>query len=667
MRFRDRRWSFGDPRDWLSCQQALPARQRIAEALGVLALAGVLALVGWSSAAAQQGEQSQADSQALGAGTPFADLFQDSADVNVVNLEVQVTDGEGQPVSGLGLEDFVLLEDGEPVEITNFYAVENGEVLLPAPVSAAEGEATAAPEAAAEESGAEPPPRQLTIALFVDNTFISPTGRSRVFSKVREFLLDAFQPGTRILLAANERELVIRQPLTEVPFDIYYTLDAMERDGSPEATSFEIQHRGILREIGELNIDQASGFFATTGANADLPQEFLTQQVVSEIQGLVPRIRSYSQQVHVRAKDSLDVLDRFVRSIAGMPGTKAVIHVSDGIPMRAGEDLFEALNLRVEQLPSQQSLLSLQDEASRYDLSEELQNMAAAANRDRVSFYTLYAAPPAAALRGAAENRGSLLNNASLGNLAEANAQASLSLLAEQTGGTTANDATDFLSTLETIYRDFNHHYALGYVAPRRGGAAGARNLEVRLVEAAERRGWSLRHRSSVRDKSAAERMAERTYTTLALGAVDNPLGVGVSPQTIEEEGGTLEGDGEDEALFVVPLLVQVPLGNVVLVPGAAHHEGRVSVYLAVGDELGRLSPVTRHVCPIRIPNEELLTALGRTAACGLRLLMRGGPQKVAVTVHDELGARESAIQLELDVAVEEAASAPADAPVPGR
>ena len=46
----------------------------------------------------------------------------ETVDVNVVNVDVWVTDKKGQPVWGLEAKDFQLFEDEDKVEIGNFYA-----------------------------------------------------------------------------------------------------------------------------------------------------------------------------------------------------------------------------------------------------------------------------------------------------------------------------------------------------------------------------------------------------------------------------------------------------------------------------------------------------------------------------------------------------------------
>ena len=48
----------------------------------------------------------------------------ETVDVNVVNVEVVVTDKKGNPIHGLSQGDFELIEDGRPVEIANFYSVD---------------------------------------------------------------------------------------------------------------------------------------------------------------------------------------------------------------------------------------------------------------------------------------------------------------------------------------------------------------------------------------------------------------------------------------------------------------------------------------------------------------------------------------------------------------
>ncbi len=152
---------------------------------------------------------------------------------------------------------------------------------------------------------------------------------------------------------------------------------------------------------------------------------------------------------------------------------------------------------------------------------------------------------------------------------------------------------------------------------------------------------WRLRHRGSFRDRPAVERAAEHTRAALWIDVLENPLEIAV--ETREQEP---QGDGT----FVIPLLVQVPLGKLALLPGEKEHRARLSLFVAVRDEKGRTSEVNRQLWPIRIANSEVLTALGQTAAYGVRLRMRGGRQKIAIRVLDEVTSLASTVNLTLDV-----------------
>jgi len=59
------------------------------------------------------------------------------SDVTVVEVDVVVTDKSGRPVRGLRREDFEIFEDGSPVEIATFSAVDApeapGHSIIPPP------------------------------------------------------------------------------------------------------------------------------------------------------------------------------------------------------------------------------------------------------------------------------------------------------------------------------------------------------------------------------------------------------------------------------------------------------------------------------------------------------------------------------------------------------
>ncbi|MEM9597298.1 MAG: hypothetical protein AAGD06_23725, partial [Acidobacteriota bacterium] len=161
---------------------------------------------------------------------------------------------------------------------------------------------------------------------------------------------------------------------------------------------------------------------------------------------------------------------------------------------------------------------------------------------------------------------------------------------------------------------------------PPVGAKVAAHRVEVRLAQ--RRRGAEIRHRRHVVIKSLDQEMAERTSSALLPAApTSNPL-------EVEIEVGEAQA-GEDGALRL-PLRVRVPLSRLALVPDRHAHGGRLSVFFAAGG-LGRgIGPVRKDLVPVRIANQELLTALGRRVDYRTEIDVPPGAGRIAVTVRDD-------------------------------
>jgi VWFA-related protein len=599
-------------------------------------------------------------SEAL-ADQELSNIFRDTEEVHVINVDVVVTDAEGRPVTGLTAEDFRLFEDGRPVEISNFYPVDEGRpVPLPAEATGGlggrdvGGRREGTPAAPAEPA----PPPELHLVVYIDNVHLSPIHRNRVLTRLDELLSRSWRPGMSVMLVSNERALEIRQPFTDRREDVLAALDGLKSTGS-RGSRLDQDREALLAAMGQVSVDIGSGLFDTKaglsgGARSVGPgtegeeegpqqqgpgvvsQSDLTAKVAAEAYALVPQLLAYAQARNDEVAASLDVLERLVDLLSGLPGRKAVLHVSDGLSANPAEAIFEAFDRLFEVLPRSPNLVGLSKEAVRFDLLADFRDLAAAANAGRVSLYTLDASPPEAVSRAGAENANEI-RNLGFSSTEERNAQESLVLLAEETGGRSSLSNVTLDSTVTGLFADFGSYYSLGYAAEREPGRE--RHIEVRLAD--RRRGVTVRYRRTMRDREPQELMAERTLAALVLGTAENPLQVKLE---------ALDPQPAEDGNFLVPVRVRIPLAKLVLIPGAREHEARVSMYVAAVDDRGRASEVIRQVCPIRIPNAELLVALGGHAECGVRLLVRPGEQRVAVSVRDEMSARDSTVQLDLEV-----------------
>ncbi|MCZ6793943.1 MAG: VWA domain-containing protein, partial [Planctomycetota bacterium] len=517
-------------------------------------------------------------------------VFRDATRVTVIHLDVTVTDRAGRPVHGLEKEDFQLFEDGEPVEISHFLAVEGGSTRMATGGGEEEsGEAATAPE----------PERRLHLVVFFDNSNLTIRGRLRALSRLRELLHEDWRPETRATLVGNERALVVRQPFTSDPELFLAALG------------------GLIEEIEGLVVDVATANLRAEGPGA------LEVDSSSGVEA----------EAHIRS--TLRILGRLVDSVAALPGRKVVLYVSDGLDLRPGEELVEGHGSHFELLPGTTNVIAPQLEAVRYDFTEDLLELVARANAGRTTFYTLNSFVHGFARRDSVESRTGFWNLEPASSH-ENNTRDSLIRLAEDTGGRAARSDLEIDRLLEDVFLDFDNHYSLGYVAGE-SEIGSERELEVRV----RRPDLEVHHRSTFRAKSEEEKLEERTLSALGGDLVANPLGIDVEAREQNPDG---------EGRFEVSLLVKVPLGKLVLLPGEREHRARIVLFLATRDQRGRTSPIVKHLCPVRIPNSQVLVAKGRTAACGIRLSMRGGRQTVAVSVRDELASVDSTVQIVLDV-----------------
>jgi VWFA-related protein len=552
-------------------------------------------------------------------------VFRETAEVNVVNVEVAVSDRQGRPVTGLEREDFELFENGRPVEISNFFAVQGGRQ---APRLVTTGSDEAAPPI---PDG--PRIRQNHLIIYVDNANIRETNRRKVFNSLREFLRSNWRSNLWAMVVSNDRSLTIRQEFTPDLETVLEAVDELAQKASAQPR-FDAERRNLMRLIEDVNVEAGSGVFGIADPNAALIQ--------GQAQALLPLIRSYSEERLQYIRETLRILDQFVSMAAGMPGRKSVLYVSDGLSLRPGEALYEGFARRFQLLGSVGANTSPDLEASRDDATADFRDLVTRANTSGVTFYTIDASPTAALVRGSAETVGSAGGNFgswrdAIETTEQSVRQDSLVMMADGTGGRYGFTPASFDDLFDGIFTDFDNFYSLGYLADRLESGK-KRDIEVRLRD--NPGGLEVRFRRSFRDKTALELAAERAQAALLVDDLDNPLGVTLEPR----DRTPFEGN------YVVHMLVKLDIATLALLPEEEALRGNVSLFVAVRDDQGRASAVRRILCPIQIPAVAGGADADGTAACGARLLMRDGRQRVAVSVLDETAKVHSTTSTLVDV-----------------
>ncbi len=556
--------------------------------------------------------------------------FGDVVEVNVVNVEVYVTDKDGKRVTGLRKEDFEVLEDGKPVAITNFAAVARTVPDSPSQPAATEPAAPAAPAAASEAI----PDDWLNLVVLVDNAHLRPENRTRAVNQIRQFLARNVRPLDRVMLATHDLGLKVRQPFTGDPAALDKTLQEIEKVATPGGIQLDQDRRSALRTMFSINALDPCSY------------------------AMMAPIETYAQQTRNEVLRTLGALKFLVNSLAGIPGRKAVLYVSDGLPMTPGEELYQVVyevcgggagssGLVVVDpfatagrapasagYPAQQALI----DAQKHGVADRFADLTAHANANRVTFYTLQAS----GLRGLASADAEIepgeraLQLMTVHQVQTTNVQNSLSAMAADTGGRAILNVNDFLPDLGRMREDFSVYYSLGYT-PAHTGDGRQHQLEVKVRKA----GLKVRHRQGYRDKPLAERVVDRTLAALVHGIEDNPMEI-----TMEIGDATRSEDGS----YTVPVRLRIPMFRLTVVNRQGSYEGKLRLLVITGDDKGGTSPPRQVPVPIQIPRKQVLGALGQFYLYTLTLQMPAGAQTVAVAVRDELGAATSYLSRKVEV-----------------
>ena len=542
-------------------------------------------------------------------------VFVDRVDVNVVNIEVFVYDRAGNRVTGLTKDDFEVLEDGEPVEITNFFAVDRERRL----VRSLEAGRLPEESAPSEEIRLLPEDRQLNLVVYVDNFNLRPSGRKRVFDELGTFLEDRIRLGDNVMLIEAYRGARVVQPFTRDLGTVEEALRTMRES----ATHRQIDESEIRRRLRSMQI--AAGQERPRQAHAEVLQ--YVESATSDLRRSAASLRDT------------------IRSLAGLPGRKALLYVSEGLPQRPGEELYQQLQaifgdlaLRTAGRPGEVIDPSL--EALRSDQTGLFNKVVREANAQQVTFYTLDASGPSGMSGLSAATSGTAIagfaGRSAFDGLRKQNLQQPLIEMAEATGGTSILDSFNFGEVLDRLASDFDSFYSLGY-NPMNREQADYRDIEVRVKPA----GLRVRHRTGYVHKTAEERVADRTISSLFATLEKNPLAV-------EVDFGDWKRSGRNK--YHLPVLVRVPLDQVTLLPAGDNQEGRLRFYIAVQDDEGAISDLHQQIYPVAVPTARLEEALGREVGYTVTLLVQGGLPKVGVGVWDEVSGMDSFVHKQIRV-----------------
>ncbi len=582
-----------------------------------------------------------------GAAQPAPETFGETIDVRVVNVDVWVTDRDGNPVTGLTAGDFEVREDGRPVELSNFFEFTDG-----LDATAREQEAATFRDRRPRESDldrfipAEPPPpeHRLSLMVYVDNNNLTPTDRNRLLPFLRNFLSVQLSPYDRAMLAVYDAgRFEVALPFTTEAWRVAEATHEVARVvGSRDR--IESQRLDILRELNRDN------------------------EVGPRYNAVMELIRDFAAMIRSEVDASIVNLENAIRTMAGLPGRKAILYISNGLPMRPAEDLFRAVEERFTDTrgrwrgtaqgpfaePRSIDAANASLEAYQYDLSRRFDELASLANANGVTFHSV----AAAGARVSGMNTADLRFSTSIEFTRSNNLEEPLLRLADRTGGRAIVNTRNFAGGFDRIASDLQNRYSLGY-SPTHVDRGSTHRIEVELTDEAKRRHRGrllIRHRDSYVDKSVSAEMADLTLAALSMEEAANPMGVRIAP--VRGPGSEAELDSGD---IQSRMLVAIPIGPLTLAPVADGHEAQVRLWVQVIDGEGRVSEVTEHPVPVLVKEGEIEDARELSWPFAVDVVTAPGPHRVAVGVRDDLAATTSVVTFDLDAG--NAPAAPTAAP----
>jgi VWFA-related protein len=513
---------------------------------------------------------------------PATTTFQETIEVRLMELEVFVSDRKGRAVRDLTEEDFTLSINRERVPITHFHAVDSGPAGQETP-----------------DSGGEQPVvitrEPLQLVLYLDNRNLDPLSHSQIMPSLADFLLSRVAAGDRVMVVESGMDLNVR-PFTSDPRQLADTLAGL----TPGGTLFlerESERRDLLQEIAEAGSAEA----------------------------VVGRIRIHAESLNSEIDFTIGALSQLIGTLAGVPGRKSLLYVSNGLPLNTAGELYSALEDKFQKSDTfrTESTRTMTMEGMNYDVSDGFESLVDLAGSARVAFYT-FEAPGSRRGSGVSAETGGNSYYSALTDGSDRDLNSSLRMMAGETGGRFSGRTTGPEGIFSAIMADAGSYYSIGF-KPLPGNDTDLARIDVD-VRGRDRR---VRHRKVFRPVSVDNSMADGLRAALSAGVAENPLQIEV---TLGEARRRPEGD------LLVPVEVRVPLDRLLLIPRDGVHEGHLRFWLAARTGRGVNSAVVQTPLPppIRIPREILQQALNEDFSYRVNIALPPGIEHLAIGVRDD-------------------------------
>ena len=521
---------------------------------------------------------------------PFSEVL----DVRRHNVDVIVTDKQGNHVGGLRIEDFEVLEDGKPQEVTNFAEYADATV---ARVAATPGQTLAAAQT--------PPPRKFV--LFIDDMNIHPMTRKKFANNVSDLVEKAMRPDdvAAVVRPTEPDKVALRftESRNSIRADVTKAMDA-----SRFRTNSTLQNENRLNALEDFGTDST-----------------ITEQRYSA--------RRQAERVRQRVAQRLGNLRALVSALVDDPGRKIIVVATESLPAMPGREYFHAaFRAGRDDVRRAEAFLDspLNPHADLVDFTPVIEDIARIASANGITIYVLqpefgFAVPAP----GSVESR-TIEPSASDSNSQSSawfttfdriyNTEDTMDILASKTGGKWFRGDARVDDAFREVRSDVQAYYSLAY---RAGG--GLDRPHAIAVRVRNRPDLHVRARNEVIRRSIANDVTDRVVASLVNTTVQNNLGIALEPVEVDKK--------RREATASVDVLV--PLDKLMFVQDGDVHRARFTVHYAVsGSSTDFVSGIEPEQL-VEIPSKEWEGARGQYWRYTLTMNMRRGKHRVGIGVLD--------------------------------
>ncbi len=234
-----------------------------------------------------------------------AQMLSETFEVHVLEVEAVVLDRAGKPVRGLTRNDFDVKIDGRPAEISNFYAIDRGDIVDDSPGASA-------------DSTHRMPTR---LVVVFDDLHLRQAARKRALNSLRHYVETSMDAKTTAMIIRWNGSMRTRVDSSGDPGVILRAIGEMERETSLLLHA-DSERRRVMRQIDDVILLPVPGYQDTQASIA---------------------LRAAVRYVEERTRDAQNTtkaLASLITMLSGLEGRKTLVFVSEAMPQQPGVEVL---------------------------------------------------------------------------------------------------------------------------------------------------------------------------------------------------------------------------------------------------------------------------------------------------------------------------------------